>query len=166
LAFGHHADVDAYARYLQAHGVEAVVPLPELLRTGRSWRACGDEFAVPPQALWPAMVPTLRLLADLRGRGLLQGEVHVASTWRDRAFNACAGGAARSRHLGNGAIDLDWTGSPGAMARLCAAWEREGQARAWGLGFYSPTRLHFDTGGFRTWGTDYHYTSSLCRRAP
>jgi hypothetical protein len=161
---GHAAAVDEYARYLAAQGVGSVAPLPELLRTGRSWRRCGEEFAVPPASLWPVMVPTLRLLADLRERGLLPGEVRIASTWRDPAFNACVGGARRSKHLGNGAVDLDWEAPPGAMARLCAAWETEGPGRAWGLGFYSPTKLHLDTGGFRTWGTDYHYATSLCMR--
>jgi len=158
----HQAQVDAYARFLAAKGVGTVVPLPDLLRTGRSWRRCGAEFAVPPAAAWPSMVPTLRLLADLRARGVLPGRVRVDSAWRDPAFNACAGGAARSKHLGNGALDLEWKAPPGAMDRLCKAWAREGQARAWGLGFYSPTRLHLDTAGFRTWGTDYHYGTSLC----
>jgi hypothetical protein len=160
----HRAEVDAYARFLDRRGVGGAVPLPELLRTGRSWRKCGDEFAVPPPRLWPAMVPTLRLLGELRRRGLLAGEVHVDSTWRGPAFNACAGGAPRSRHLGNGALDLEWRAPAGAMARLCTAWESEGARWHWGLGFYSPTRLHLDTGGFRTWGTDHHYGTSLCAR--
>ena len=160
----HRAPVDAYARYLDAQGVGAIVPLPELLRTGRSWRKCGDEFAVPPARMWHAMVPTLRLLADLRARGVLPGSVRIDSAWRDPAFNACAGGAPRSKHLFNGAVDLEWKAPPEAMARLCEAWEREGQARGWGLGFYSPTRLHLDTSGFRTWGTDHHYGTSLCFR--
>ena len=119
---GHGAEVDAYARFLAANGVATVVPMPELLRTGRSWRRCGAEFAVPPAASWPAMVPTLRLLADLKARGELAGTVHVDSAWRDPAFNACAGGAPRSKHLGNGAIDLEWDAPPGAIDRLCRAW--------------------------------------------
>jgi hypothetical protein len=158
----HGDEVDAYARFLAANGVANVVPMPELLRTGRSWRRCGSEFAVPPAASWRAMVPTLRLLADLRMRGELPGTVRIDSAWRDPAFNACAGGAPRSKHLTNGAIDLEWIAPPGAMDRLCKAWAREGATRAWGLGFYSPTRLHLDTAGFRTWGTDYHYGTSLC----
>ena len=158
----HAVAVAQYGRYLADHGVDTVVPMPQLLRTGRRWRTCGDEFAVPPRQAWPAIVPTLRLLADLRRRGLLAGESRVDSAWRSPVFNACAGGAPRSRHVTNGALDLEWIAPPGAMETLCAAWLKEGPARDWGLGFYSPTRLHLDTAGWRTWGRDHRWPTSLC----
>jgi uncharacterized protein YcbK (DUF882 family) len=158
----HAADVAAYQGFLDAHGVGRVVPMPQLLHTVRNWRHCGDEFAVPPPATWPAIVPTLRLLAELRREGQLAGATRVASTWRSAAMNACAGGAARSRHLDNGAIDLDWDAPPDGVARLCAAWGTAGGRYAWGLGFYAPDRIHLDTGGWRTWGYDYHARTSLC----
>jgi uncharacterized protein YcbK (DUF882 family) len=159
----HRADVDAYATYLRGHGVDGVVPLPQLLRTVRDWRRCGDEFAVPPRATWPAIVPTLQLLAELRSDGVLAGRTQVMSTWRSPAMNACAGGAGRSRHVDNGALDLDWDAPPDGLARLCEAWGGElGSRRAWGLGFYTPTRIHLDTSGWRTWGHDFHSRTSLC----
>jgi hypothetical protein len=158
----HATAVDAYGRYLAGQGVATVVPMPQLLRTARSWRLCGEEFAVPPRETWPAIVPTLRLLADLRRQGMLAGQSQVDSAWRSPALNACAGGAPRSRHVTNGAIDLEWKSPPGAVDVLCKAWKTQGPARAWGLGFYSPTRIHLDTAGWRTWGEDHHWPTSLC----
>jgi uncharacterized protein YcbK (DUF882 family) len=162
----HGSAVEAYRGYLDRQGVARVVPLEQLLHTGRDWRRCGEEFAVPPQALWPTIVPTLRLLARLRAEGALPGAVRVASGWRDPRMNHCVGGSARSKHLTNAAIDLDWQAPPGAMAALCAKWRSDGPRLDWGLGFYSPTRLHFDTWGHRTWGHDYHRATSLCVAPP
>lgn len=162
----HAADVAAYGRFLEANGVAGVVPMPQLLHTARNWRDCGDEFAVPPRAMWPAMVPTLRLLAELRREGILTGATRIASAWRSPEMNACAGGAARSRHLGNGALDLDWDAPPDGLARLCAAWGNTGGRHAWGLGFYTRERIHLDTGGYRTWGHDHHSGTSLCVAGP
>jgi uncharacterized protein YcbK (DUF882 family) len=163
----HAADVAAYGRFLAANGVAGVVPMPQLLHTARNWRTCGDEFAVPPRASWPAMVPTLRLLAELRREGILAGPTRVASAWRSPEMNACAGGAPSSRHLGNGAIDLDWDAPADGLERLCAAWGGEaGERHAWGLGFYTRERIHLDTGGWRTWGHDHHAATSLCVAGP
>jgi len=163
----HRAAVAAYAGYLRQQGVDGVVPLPQLLRTVRDWRKCGDEFAVPPRASWPAIVPPLRLLAELRRVGVLTGRTEVASTWRSPAMNACAGGAPRSRHLDNGALDLDWDAPPDGLARLCEAWGGDlGSRYAWGLGFYTRQRIHLDTGGWRTWGHDHHAATSLCVAGP
>jgi uncharacterized protein YcbK (DUF882 family) len=158
----HAADIGAYHRFLHANGVADVVPMPQLLRTVRDWRRCGEEFAVPPRTTWHAIVPTLRLLAALRRQGLLSGGTRVASAWRSPEMNACAGGAPRSRHLDNGAIDLDWNAPPDGLAKLCAAWGSTGGTYAWGLGFYTRERIHLDTGGYRTWGSDHHSRTSLC----
>jgi uncharacterized protein YcbK (DUF882 family) len=162
----HRASVAAYAVFLRQNGVDGVVPLPQLLRTVRDWRRCGDEFAVPPRDRWPAIVPTLRLLADLRRDGHLPGTTRVVSAWRSPAMNTCAGGAVHSKHLANGAIDLDWQAPPDGLARLCAAWGDIGGRYAWGLGFYAPDKIHLDTSGWRTWGHDYHARTSLCVAGP
>jgi uncharacterized protein YcbK (DUF882 family) len=163
----HAAEVADYGRFLQANGVDGVVPMPQLLHTARNWRRCGDEFAVPPRESWPAMVPTLRLLAELRRDGILTGATRVASAWRSPEMNACAGGAASSRHLKNGAIDLDWDAPADGLGRLCAAWGGDaGERHAWGLGFYTRERIHLDTGGWRTWGHDHHSGTSFCVAGP
>ena len=48
---------------------------------------------------------------------------------------------------------------------FCSSAERlrHGAEHRFGLGFYSPTRIHVDTAGFRTWGRDYTRRTSLCR---
>jgi uncharacterized protein YcbK (DUF882 family) len=163
----HAADVAAYGRVLEENGVAGVVPMPQLLRTARDWRRCGDEFAVPPREMWPAIVPTLRLLAELRRDGHLAGSTQVAAAWRSPEMNACADGAPKSRHLDNGAIDLDWDAPPDGLSRLCAAWGGDvGERHAWGLGFYRRERIHLDTGGWRTWGYDHRSRTSLCVATP
>ncbi len=162
---GHEPEVSDYLTYLESRGVNSVVPPEQLFRAGRRWRACGgQEFAIPPAPAWKNIVPTLQLLAQLQRRGLL-GTTTVASVFRTPAFNRCEGGSAASRHLGNYALDLDLTPPLDGVSALCRAWRREGAQRSWGLGFYSPTRIHLDTAGFRTWGVDHHAGTSLCAQA-
>lgn len=174
----HAAEVAAYAAYLRTEGVEAVVPMPELLRTSRRWRDCGhDAWAVPPRALWPRIVPTLRLIARIETDTGLRLDA-ARSGWRSETVNRCAGGAARSRHLQNVALDIDLPaslpspvgtatdagGNDSPLTRLCGFWRRHGAQTAMGLGFYTPTRIHIDTAGRRTWGSDHRRGTSLCVR--
>jgi uncharacterized protein YcbK (DUF882 family) len=108
------------------------------------------------------MTPTLQLVAELRATGVLSGE-RVASAWRSRELNDCEGGSSRSRHLENNALDFDVAGGADVVA-LCGFWRRHGVRHRFGLGFYSPTAIHVDTSGFRTWGHDRHRGTSLCER--
>ena len=161
----HEGEVARYSSFLGQRGVGSVVPMQQLLRLGRRWRRCGDtEFAVPPPEAWPRIVPTLQLLRQLRAQGLIH-ETIVASGFRPAAYNRCEGGSSGSRHLSNQALDLDLPSiTPDGIGRLCAAWHRDGPRLGWGLGFYSPTEIHLDSAGFRTWGFDFHAGSSLCRK--
>lgn len=164
LEAGHRAQAASYEAYLRAQGVDGILPLHGLLRSGRRWRLCGvDEFALPPHADWARMKPTLVLVADLRAAGILRN-VTVASAWRSPAFNGCEGGSSASRHLTNNALDFDIHNSVD-VRRLCAYWRTHGVARKFGLGFYSSTQIHVDTSGFRTWGHDHRRGSSLCMQA-
>jgi hypothetical protein len=163
LDAGHRDQVSAYEAYLRAGGLDRVVPMPELLRSGRRWQHCkASEFAVPPREEWQAMTATLQLVGRLRTAGIL-GRTQVVSAWRSPAFNRCEGGSSRSRHLRNNALDFDIAGGTNVEA-LCAYWRRHGAGRRFGLGFYSPGRIHVDTSGFRTWGRNYRRDSSLCVR--
>ncbi len=159
----HQQQVSAYLGFLKSKDVGGVLPPEQLLRQGRRWKLCGGtEFGVPPAELWPDVVPTLQLLADLRSQGLLVG-AHAASGYRTGDYNHCEGGSSASRHLSNRAIDLDLPETSASQVEaLCVAWHKQGPARKWGLGFYSPARVHLDTAGFRTWGYDFHAASSLC----
>lgn len=44
----------------------------------------------------------------------------------------------------------------------CAGSGAPSPALAMGLGFYTPTKIHIDTSGYRTWGNDYRRGTSLC----
>lgn len=161
LAEGHQHEATAYHAFLLEHGAADVVPLHQLLRSGRRWKSCGhDEFDVPPREMWDAMAPTLRLVATLQSEGLLEGAV-AASGYRDPGFNQCEGGSSRSRHMLNSALDFD-TVPATQQAALCDWWKAHGQRHGFGLGFYSQDRIHVDTAGYRTWGRDYTRDSSPC----
>lgn len=151
-----------YQAYLRREGVADAIPMSSLLRSVRRWRACdAAEFALPPRSTWPHIVPTLRALRRLQGAGLVDGKL-AASGYRNETLNECAGGSARSRHLSNNALDLDISGAAGNVQRLCAYWREQGPALQLGLGFYTETRIHLDTSGFRTWGSDHTQRTSLC----
>ena len=159
---GHAAEVEAYAAFLRAEGVADVVPLHGLLRSGRSWLRCGvDEFALPPRDLWPAMVPTLRLVSAMREARLLDGASAV-SVYRTDGFNRCEGGSPRSRHRANAALDFDLAADADVVSRLCSFWQQAGPRHGFGLGFYDARRIHVDSTRHRTWGRDYTRATSLC----
>lgn len=156
------AQASAYATFLRSNGVGDVLPLQDLLRSGRAWQRCrAPEFVVPPKERWQALVPTLELVAELRQRRRLP-DARAASVYRTVAFNACERGSARSRHLENAAIDFDLIPTAETTARLCGYWRRHGARHRFGLGFYDAERIHVDTRGYRTWGRDHSHTTSRC----
>lgn len=162
LDVGHRGETEAYAAVLRGEGVDGVVPALALARTARRWRTCGrEEFDVPPAELQANMPPTLRLVARLRDLGILDPAL-ARSSYRNPDLNACAGGSAGSKHLQNRAIDFDLPDRPDNVAKLCAFWREHGEAADMGLGFYTPTAIHVDTAGYRTWGEDHHRGTSLC----
>lgn len=162
LDAGHRAQVDAYRTHLATRQLADALPMEALLRTSRRWRIClHDEFATPPAALRSNIEPTLRVVARLRDAGLLDPAL-ARSGWRDSGVNRCAGGASGSRHLQNNAIDFDLPERSDRVAALCAWWRTHGAKAKMGLGFYTPTAIHIDTSGYRTWGTDRTRRTSLC----
>ncbi len=165
LDAGHRAETERYAAFLRGEGLESIVPPMPLSRSARDWKRCRrDEFAVPPEHLQSNMLPTLHLVARLRDEGILD-PARARSVYRDPALNECAGGSPGRKHVQNQAIDFDLPDRPDNVTRLCAFWREHGEALRMGLGFYSPTTIHVDTGGYRTWGTDYTRRTSLCLTA-
>jgi uncharacterized protein YcbK (DUF882 family) len=158
----HRDAVAAYRRRLEGQQLAEAMPMDALLRTSRRWRVClHDEFATPPPALQPNIEATLRVVARLRDAGLVDPAL-ARSGWRDARVNRCAGGATSSRHLQNNALDFDLPERPENVATLCAWWRTHGPKARMGLGFYTPTAIHIDTAGFRTWGNDRTRRTSLC----
>ncbi len=160
------ANAVSYREYLRGHGLDAVIPARALLRSARGWRRCGaSEFAVPPREQWPHILPTLRVVRQLQADGLMNAGL-MASGYRDAALNRCAGGSPRSRHVSNNALDFDLPESPDNIRRLCDYWRKQGPSLKLGLGFYTDTKIHLDTSGFRTWGSDHTWRTSLCTEKP
>lgn len=156
--------LNGYRRTLADAGVGDVVPMHALLRSSRRWRACeAPEFLLPPHDRAIAIVPTLRVVAQLQALGIVTGE-NVRSGYRTPDVNRCSGGSSRSRHVLNNALDFDLADDRHVIA-LCDFWRTQGPSLAMGLGFYTPTKIHVDTAGHRTWGTDHRRGTSLCMQA-
>jgi hypothetical protein len=168
-ATGRAEDVHAFQAYLQRQGVGGVLPLAQLLRNATSWRSCvASPYILPPRALWPNVVPTLRFINAHIVPAL--GPVAAVSGYRSPQLNACAGGAAHSAHALYFALDLvpEKAMTRGELiAAVCLLHARFGAAYHVGLGFYQGLRFHIDTYGFRRWGADWRSATSPCvgRRA-
>jgi hypothetical protein len=158
----------AFARFeamLQREGVAGVLESRELWLTDRLAPECVVEpFTMPPEALWPRILPALRFIRDHVEPAV--GEVAVASGFRDEAFNACVGGASRSAHRGYYALDvlpLDRAVSRERLIEtLCPIHAREGRRLNIGLGIYNARRFHVDAHGYRGWGHDHRGATFPC----
>jgi uncharacterized protein YcbK (DUF882 family) len=157
--------VDLFAGHLQAESVSEVIELHQLLRSASSWQQCNAEpFALPPREQWADVVSALRLVKELVTRGIL-GRFEVHSAYRNAELNECAGGAAESAHLRTFAVDLVPLDDLDPGPLLCRFWTEHGRSWNMGLGRYPSGRIHIDTSGYRTWGTDDTGKSAYCTSA-
>ena len=158
----HGAEILAYQNFLDENFVGDIVPLSQLLKSARDWKKCHAEpYTMPPKELWPNIVPTLQVIKKFNLVGVLLNPV-AASVYRVPVLNSCAGGSPGSKHLQLSAIDFDIYATPESLQTLCNAWRTQGSELKLGLGFYTPTRIHLDTLGYRSWGSDYTHKTSLC----
>lgn len=166
-ASGRPQQVQAFEAYLKQQHVGDVLPVSQLLLNATSWRNCVDApYSLPPRALWPHVVPTLRFIDTYVVPAL--GPVAAVSGYRSPQLNACAGGAAHSAHALYFALDLTplaITDRSEMIASVCGLHARFGARSHVGLGFYPGLRFHIDTHGFRRWGADYHSATSPCATA-
>jgi hypothetical protein len=174
LATGdHRQSVQAYKQFLKQKGLADLVPDHELLRSARDWQKCGVEpYAVPPREIWSNIVPTLSILKALVDDGVIN-DFEVTSVYRALSLNRCAGGADASRHVFNAALDfrigpeqpsdLDQFNIQQTKTKLCQFWATKGQTLNMGLGVYASGQIHIDSQGFRSWGPDHHYRTSICQ---
>lgn len=171
----HRSAVNEYVSYLSSQvGKDNLPPIHELLTTARSWQECGHEpYEVPPRDLWQAMIPTIRLYRDLQQAQILPKNTHIRSVYRNPDLNRCAGGAASSKHMSNGAIDI-WVPSfevgsselTQLQNKLCEYWLFNGATHHFGLGLYATGAIHLDTQGYRKWGAQFSERQSICRYTP
>jgi Peptidase M15 len=158
------ADIKTFDGFLKTEGVSDVIPLSQLLRSDTKWRKCGAEpFSVPPEAQWPHIVPTLKLIRQEVQPTL--GPIEALSVYRSPDINTCIKGASRSFHLRFYAIDMrpaKRVARAELIEKLCALHAQKGKALNIGLGIYGGTRFHIDTAGYRRWGRDHTASSSPC----
>jgi len=162
-ANSHHTELDAYEQYLIKHDVAHIIPMHEMTLAARDLDRCpiDNQHEIPPADKWPTIIPTLKLVRQLQQANLLP-DAHVTSGFRSPDANTCSGGASKSRHMTNGALDFDLPNQPNLIKQICDYWLKNGKAQNFGLGLYDETHIHIDTLGFRTWGYNYSQDSSLC----
>lgn len=167
-----HQRVKAYKDYLSSQGVTMVAPDFELFRSARGWQECQyEQYDIPDQSVWANAVPTLQLLEKLVNVGILT-DFELTSAYRSPILNACVGGAKESSHMQNSAVDFrigsefptlfEQSNIADTKIKLCKFWQTEGPKYNMGLGVYSTGQIHIDTKGFRTWGPDHTWHSSIC----
>jgi hypothetical protein len=167
---------EALKAYLAREGVGDVLPVWQLVQTETVEAATKCEiagFAIPPETMWPSIVPTLRLVRQEIVP--LVGPVKVLSSFRTAEANSCAAGAEGSPHRSYRALDLATVNEvpqKELFAKLCKRWDQLSPDWRFGLGAYytkyQPTlnqegRFHVDTMGRRTWGFGYGAYTSHCR---
>ena len=130
-----------YAEWLATQGVRfgfaAEVPA---LATRRTKGVTND---TPPVERWHRMVPTLRVLEQVRERF---GATTINSAYRSLAYNVAVGGVGDSRHSQNDAVDFVCaTGSPTQWATFLRGLRGAGVFSG-GIGVYR-SFVHVDTRG-------------------
>jgi hypothetical protein len=161
---GARAEVLSFKSYLGAAGVDEVVPTWQLVRTASMWRECsGPRFEVAPMTEWTHIAGTLKFVKQHVEPVI--GAVEAVSGFRDEELNHCSGGAKESAHRHFFALDLMPVADisrPGLMRSICKIHDLRGEEGHIGLGFYTGTRFHVDSKGFRRWGADGKGATSPC----
>lgn len=165
----------SFRDFLAEEGVAEVVEPWQLMRVDAyiARRCEAEPFAIPPEEVWPNVLPALRLVRNEVIPAV--GPVQVLSSYRTPELNICAGGAGRSNHLQFSALDMATAprrGGETLYRELCAMHEAAGSSSRMGLGAYydltggdySGGRFHVDGEGYRSWGRSYSSGSSPCGR--
>jgi hypothetical protein len=162
---GARAEVLSFKSYLEAAGVEDVLPTWQMVRTASMWRECsGPRFEVAPMDEWVHIATTLKFVkAHVEP---VIGNVEAVSGFRNEELNQCAGGAKASAHRHFYALDLvpanEELSRAGMIRSICKIHEFRGEQYGIGLGFYTGNRFHVDSKGFRRWGADGKGATSPC----
>lgn len=102
----------------------------------------GVKNSIPPQSLWENIVPTLRILDDLRD--FFKKPININSTYRALPYNRAIGSPDGSMHVKFNAIDFTVSGvAPSVVFKKLLEWRNAGKWKG-GLGKYA-TFTHIDT---------------------
>jgi hypothetical protein len=162
---GARAEVLSFRSYLDAAGVQDVIPTWQLVRTASMWRDCsGPRFEVAPMGEWTHIAETLEFVkAHVEP---VIGDVEAVSGFRNAELNQCSGGAKASAHRHFYALDLvpasDSLDRSAMIRSICKVHDLRGDDYGIGLGFYAGNRFHVDSKGFRRWGADGKGATSPC----
>jgi len=109
----------------------------------------GVRNAPPPVAMWPNILPTIRIVDALRKH--FGKPIVLLSSYRSPAYNRAIGGAKASIHMQFKALDIAVAGvAPAVVFKTLGKWRAEGKFVG-GLGLYQ-TFVHVDTRGVNaTW---------------
>ena len=162
---GARAEVLSFRSYLDAAGVQDVIPTWQLVRTASKWRDCsGPRFEVAPMGEWTHIAETLEFVKNHVEPVI--GEVEAVSGFRNAELNECSGGAKASAHRHFYALDLvpanDALPRSAMISSICRIHDLRGDDYGIGLGFYTGNRFHVDSKGFRRWGADGKGATSPC----
>ena len=105
--------------------------------------------SLPPEPLWSGIVETLWIADMVRHQGGIP--LIITSAYRSPAYNRAVGGAPRSQHMENTALDL--IPIDGGVGKLFDAFKQIRKARGFkgGVGRYADF-IHLDTRGTNaTW---------------
>jgi uncharacterized protein YcbK (DUF882 family) len=109
----------------------------------------GVRNSPPPVTLRPNIVPTIRIVDDLRRH--FKKPIVLLSSYRSPAYNRAVGGAPKSIHMEFRALDIAVAGvAPSEVFKVLRSWRAAGKFKG-GLGLYE-TFVHIDTRGYdATW---------------
>lgn len=133
--------MDDLDRYLHNAGIENF-SAREVAPVGQK-APNGAELTMPPRELWGWIIPTLRVVEDVR-YALGGTPIYVTSGWRDPSYNEAVGGASSSLHTQFNALDIQHSTLP--AADVLGELERHPWAQWLGIGSY-PGFNHVDTRG-------------------
>jgi uncharacterized protein YcbK (DUF882 family) len=106
----------------------------------------GISNSTPPKRLWKNIVPTLRIVDELRES--FGKPCRILSSYRSPDYNRAVGGAPLSQHKEFTALDITFDGvSPQRVYDRLLEWRKAGKFTG-GLGFYPSSEfVHIDTRG-------------------
>lgn len=136
-------DLQAFNQYMANCHFQHFMPDELLVKVGAKRRGIINQF--PPEILWPNIVPTIRVLDQLRD--MLGAAIIITSCYRSPEYNATIPGSAKnSYHSQFMAADFHCKrGSPALWSETLKRLRNEGLFDG-GIGVY-PGFVHVDTRG-------------------